>query len=259
MDMTYSVLIAEDDLQWQKLLCHALSHTPDLQVVGTASNGQDALQQIHLLLPQIILLDLVMPQMNGEEILRHIRTEMPNYHPIILVVTNFGGSTMVRNIGNLDVDSYILRPIRLNVLLDIIRSHLPSQRMTEQISTVPEEVLQELGISPCRRYYACTLQAIRLCIHNPLLTEHVSKQLYYLTAERCHSTPAAVEHAIRSCHTAARRCHTPLYQHLFEMYTTGHRGNVMFLTLLTQECLSRLHNSHHCDSNSILSRKLVLS
>lgn len=259
MDMTYSVLIAEDDLPWQKLLCHALSRTPDLRVVCTASNGQDALQQIHCLLPQIILLDLVMPQMNGEEIIRHIRTEMPNYHPLIFVITNFGSSTMVRNIGNLDVSSYILRPIRLNVLIDIIRSHLPSEQVDEQNSSIPEEILQELGISPCRRYYSCTLQAIRLCMHNPLLTEHVTKELYHLTAERCHSTPAAVEHAIRSCHLAARRCNTPLYQHLFEAYAVKHPGNTLFLTLLTQECLARAHNRHFYAQNTILSRKLVLT
>lgn len=259
MDMTYSVLIAEDDLQWQKLLCHALSRTPDLQVVCTASNGQDALKQIHCFLPQVILLDLVMPQMNGEDILRHIRTEMPHYQPVILVVTNFGSSTMVRNIGNLDVASYILRPIRMNVLIDVIRSHLPSQQMAEQTSSVPEEMLQELGISPCRRYYYYTLQAIRLCMHNPFLTERVTKELYHLTAERCHSTPAAVEHAIRSCRAAAHRSHTSLYQRLFEAHTSEHLGNVMFLTLLTQECLARIHQDHSYGQNSSLTRKLVLT
>lgn len=259
MDVPYTVLIAEDDLQWQKLLCHTLNRTSDFQVVCTASNGQDALHHIHRLHPQVILLDLVLPMFSGEAILRHIRTEMPDYLPYVFVVTNFGSSTMVRTIGNLDVAGYILRPTRLSIILDSMRSCLSTLAPVQPTSAIPEEILQELGLSPCRRYYTYTLQAIQLCMQNPLLTEHITKELYHLTAERCQSTPTAIEHAIRNCHTAACRKNTPLYQQLFPNAQEKSPGNALFLALLTRECLSRLHHNSPPTPHDITQRKLVIS
>lgn len=261
MDVPYTVLIAEDDLQWQKLLSHALDHTSDFKVICTASNGQDALHHIHRLHPQIILLDLVLPMFSGEAILRHIRSEMSDYRPHVFVVTNFGSSSMVRTIGNLDVAGYILRPTRLNTILDHIRSCLSAALPIQAMSTIPQDVLQELGLSPCRRYYMCTVQALQLCMRNPLLTEHITKELYHLAAERCQSTPSAVEHAIRNCHAAACRKNTPLYQRLFPNAGEKSPGNALFLTLLTQECLSRIPQQPPTTSYDIdiSQRKLVIS
>ena len=59
---------------------------PEFEVVGDASNGQDALRKAKLTLPDVILMDISMPHMNGLEAIGHIRKQVPNAKVIILTM-----------------------------------------------------------------------------------------------------------------------------------------------------------------------------
>ena len=67
------VLIVDDAVVVRKALTDALSRDPALEVVGTASNGRLALTKFTQLRPDIILLDIEMPEMNGLETVPEIR------------------------------------------------------------------------------------------------------------------------------------------------------------------------------------------
>lgn len=59
---------------------------PEFEVVGDASNGQDALRKAKLTLPDVILMDISMPHMNGLEAIGHIRKQVPNAKILILTM-----------------------------------------------------------------------------------------------------------------------------------------------------------------------------
>jgi len=59
---------------------------PEFEVVGDASNGQDALRKAKLTLPDVILMDISMPHMNGLEAIGHIRKQVPNAKVLILTM-----------------------------------------------------------------------------------------------------------------------------------------------------------------------------
>lgn len=69
------VLIVDDSAFMRKILSDILSDTPRIEVVGTAKNGQDALDQIRLLKPDLVTLDVEMPVMDGITALKHIVSE----------------------------------------------------------------------------------------------------------------------------------------------------------------------------------------
>lgn len=76
------ILIAEDHLIFRKGVVASLSSAPDIQIVGEADNGLDALNSIARLQPDLILMDLNMPVMGGVEAIRRIKQA----HPHVLVV-----------------------------------------------------------------------------------------------------------------------------------------------------------------------------
>jgi len=77
------VLICEDSLPVSQLLTELISSDPELQVVGVAGNGVEAIELNRKLRPDIITMDVRMPQLNGLEATRRIMAEQPT--PIVLV------------------------------------------------------------------------------------------------------------------------------------------------------------------------------
>jgi CheY-like chemotaxis protein len=71
------VMVVDDSVVIRRLVTHALEQDPMIEVVGTASNGSIGLQRIPQFSPDVITLDIEMPDMNGLEMLRRIRREYP--------------------------------------------------------------------------------------------------------------------------------------------------------------------------------------
>jgi NarL family two-component system response regulator LiaR len=81
------VFVAEDHAIVRKGICALLTLEPGIEVVGEASNGAEAVRGIESSLPDVILMDLVMPEMDGIEAIRHIMARQPDAR--ILVLTSF--------------------------------------------------------------------------------------------------------------------------------------------------------------------------
>jgi two-component system chemotaxis response regulator CheB len=78
-----SVLVVEDSPTVRAFLVHIFSRDPELRVVGTATNGAEALEAVQRLKPDVITMDMTMPRMNGFEATRQIMETMPT--PIVIV------------------------------------------------------------------------------------------------------------------------------------------------------------------------------
>ena len=78
--MAIKILIADDHALLRQGIKRVLNFEDDLEVVGEASEGQEALSRTLVLQPDILLIDLNMPGLNGIEVLRRIRktSDMPN-------------------------------------------------------------------------------------------------------------------------------------------------------------------------------------
>ena len=86
MGKKVSVLVVDDSHICRQLICEALGRDPDLEVVGTCTNGQEALDAARELRPQVITMDVEMPVMDGLTAVEHIMAEVPT--PILMLTAD---------------------------------------------------------------------------------------------------------------------------------------------------------------------------
>lgn len=96
-DKPLRVLVVDDTVIFRKTVSDILATLPDVKVVGTANNGKIAISRIASLKPDLLILDIEMPEMNGLEVLTHIQTASPDVGAIVLsTLTQKGGETTLK-------------------------------------------------------------------------------------------------------------------------------------------------------------------
>jgi two-component system, chemotaxis family, protein-glutamate methylesterase/glutaminase len=104
------VLVVDDTVVYRKTVSDILAEIPDVEVVGTANNGKIAMMKIASLKPDLITLDIEMPEMNGLDVLRAMKTEAPDVGAIVLsTLTHKGGDLTIKAL-ELGAFDYITKP-----------------------------------------------------------------------------------------------------------------------------------------------------
>src|SRR6202451_3519235 len=103
------VLVVDDSVVIRRLVTHALEEDPSLEVVGVAANGLIALQRISQLNPDVLTLDIEMPEMNGLETLRHVRREHPQLRVIMFSTLTERGVAVTLEALTLGADDYVTK------------------------------------------------------------------------------------------------------------------------------------------------------
>ena len=86
----HSVLVVDDSAFMRKVITEMIAATEAFRVVGTARNGLDALKQIHALAPDIVTLDIEMPELDGIQTLGYIMSETPR--PVVMLSAAASGT-----------------------------------------------------------------------------------------------------------------------------------------------------------------------
>ena len=120
--MAKQILIADDSDTVRRILKTFLETRDDLMVCGEAANGFEAVEKAKLLRPDLVLLDLAMPEMNGAEAASVLKKSMP--HVPIIVFTMFSeniGRSLTSAVG---VDLVLSKPDGMKALVEAIESLL---------------------------------------------------------------------------------------------------------------------------------------
>lgn len=92
----------------------------DMQLVGEASSGQEAIQLIERVQPDVVLMDLIMPDLDGAATTRSIRTSWPNIQ--VVALTSFREDELVKSALQAGAIGYLLKNVGADDLADAIRS-----------------------------------------------------------------------------------------------------------------------------------------
>jgi NarL family two-component system response regulator LiaR len=118
-DDNIRVLIVDDHAIVRKGIRALLATEPDIDVVGEAQDGREAISQVERLLPDVVLMDLVMPVMDGLQATRHIATCSPEVQ--IVVLTSFTGVDKILPAIRAGAMGYILKDSGPEELVRAIR------------------------------------------------------------------------------------------------------------------------------------------
>lgn len=110
------VLVVDDSVTIRRLVSHALGEDKDVEVVGAAANGVIALKMIPLVKPDVVTLDIEMPEMDGLETLRQIRKLYPNLIVIMFSTLSERGAAVTIDALTLGANDYVTKASNIGSL-----------------------------------------------------------------------------------------------------------------------------------------------
>ncbi len=141
MSQTIRILIVDDHTIVRKGIRALLGEIPDIEVVGEAADGQEAIVQAERLCPDVILMDLGMPRMDGIEATRQIKARQPESR--ILVMTSFATDEKVLPAIKAGARGYLLKESAPEDLVQGIRQMQRGESSLHPV--IARKVLQEIS------------------------------------------------------------------------------------------------------------------
>lgn len=113
------IIIADDQTLFRRMLEVIIQEDIDFDLIGSAANGQEALDQTLLHKPDILLLDIQMPTLSGIDVLKTIKEKLPKVKVVLL--TTFEEANNIRIAFNYEADGYLVKDMKPEVLLMAVK------------------------------------------------------------------------------------------------------------------------------------------
>ncbi|MDL2205622.1 response regulator [Eubacteriales bacterium OttesenSCG-928-N13] len=201
------VMLADDNETMLANLVHFLSQKQDIEMVATVKNGADAKEKIVLLRPDVLVLDLIMPQQDGYAVLRSMRT-LGIRDVRVIILSGLTRDGMIRSAMDLGAYYYLSKPIDLELLYQYIVeedrfSDIEELNYTHLRPKADPNVLLDImitetvGISMRNSGGRYLHTAVKLAGSMDSLNGRITKELYPAVAQLHDTDASRVERAIR--------------------------------------------------------------
>ena len=220
-----NVVIVDDNPMILNTLDEVISSEAGLSVIGRADNGKDAIDMIKDTQPDVVLLDLVMPQMDGITVVENIKKKTSMLkNPACIILSAVGGEQMTEEAFQAGANYFLMKPFDKDILVNKIRrigkrpvrpvpgkvleaplkAATPEEAamnreeyMKEHLETDITKMLHELGIPAHIKGYQYLRDAISMVVRDREMMEAVTKILYPEIAKKNYTSSSRVERAIR--------------------------------------------------------------
>ena len=219
------VLIADDNQEFSMTLATYLKNQEDMVVVGRAKDGNEAIDMIPNLMPDVVLLDVIMPHLDGIGVLENINMMRMSKRPICIMLSAVGQDKITQRAIELGAEYYVVKPFDIELLITRIRelkNYKPSSnnnnfisRETSQskiqyieiskdkvnvednLEALVTNIIHEVGVPAHIKGYQYLREAIIMVVNDIDVINQITKSLYPQIANKFDTTPSRVERAIR--------------------------------------------------------------
>jgi len=215
MSNKIQVVIADDNREFGDILSEYLSNQSDIQVVGVARDGIEAYDMIVREMPDIAILDIIMPHLDGLGVLEKMNSTQISKRPLFIILSAVGQDKITQRALALGAEYYVVKPFDMDILVSRIRqlkdvnqssilitdhtidrqqyfSHSPRNLEAEVTS-----IMHEIGVPAHIKGYQYLRDAIMMVVKDLEIINSITKQLYPAIAREYNTTPSRVERAIR--------------------------------------------------------------
>lgn len=211
------IVISDDNRDFCNILNEFLEEQEDMEVVGIAKDGMEALEFIEREQPDILILDIIMPILDGLGVLEQLSSKMLSKKPKVIVLSAVGQDSITQRAVEAGADYYVVKLFDMEILIKRIRQLVDNNAMVKETSGKSNyssmsfnkisksnnieaqitNIIHEIGVPAHIKGYIYLREAIKLVIENIDLLSAVTKELYPSIAKKFNTTSSRVERAIR--------------------------------------------------------------
>lgn len=217
-----TVLIADDNQDFSKTLANYIQEQDDMEVIGIAKDGKEAVDVITNVTPDVVLLDVIMPHLDGIGVLEKMSMINFDKKPMCIMLSAVGQDNVTQRAVSLGADYYVVKPFDIELLIKRIRdlkNFKPSQNMNslilreiksqyvdipvdgekseENLEALVTNIIHEVGVPAHIKGYQYLREAIIMVVNDIDVINQITKSLYPKIAYKFNTTPSRVERAIR--------------------------------------------------------------
>lgn len=216
MQEKIKVVIADDNVEFAEIVKDYLNQTSDIEVIGVANNGEDAIDILTKMKPDVALLDIIMPKLDGIGVLEKLNSMPQKLKTVFIIVSAIGQESVVQKTMTLGADYYMIKPFDLDLLAkrihEIMNRNVDSSKYanshqknvssyivsdSEDLETLITNVIHDVGVPAHIKGYQYIREAIALAVNDMEVINSITKLLYPTLAKKFKTTPSRVERAIR--------------------------------------------------------------
>ena len=204
MDNRATVFIADSAEEFCMSLSSALGRAEGFQVIGTASDGEQAIRMIQEKKPDILVLDLMLSKKDGITILKAISNMEKK--PVTLATSGFVTDYVASTAAGLGARYLMLKPCDVTAIVERLEEFrggenqriIPMRRPDKNsIETMVTGIIHEIGVPAHIKGYQYLREAIIIAVEDMDVINAITKVLYPQVAKTFQTTPSRVERAIR--------------------------------------------------------------
>lgn len=212
------ILIVDDDRDFAAALSMVIDSSEKFILVGCAYDGLDAIGLIELSEPDVIIMDLILPNLDGLGVLERLSQKESGKVPSVIIVSDMMSKKTVNAAMALGAEYYMQKPVNFAQLIRRIEmfcfdAEVPvaelggkvvsgamqaaRERSRDDTERTVSEIIRGMGIPANLSGYKYLRFAIVKAIYEPSIMSSVTKRLYPIIAEEFDTAPTRVERAIR--------------------------------------------------------------
>ena len=213
------VLVVDDDYDECEIIRRAFEIADDIEVCGIVNDGVAGVEMTKKLMPDVILLDIIMPNIDGLEVAKKIRELDMEKDPKIIMFTAIGNQNVINTAFGIGVDYYLKKPVNLLSLIEKVRMVHKNKAYTDMYNInksnfrVIKETINKICIPINLTGYKYIVQVVDIMLEKNNMT---FKQMYEIVAEKNNTSSQCVEVSVRNAIRRATEIQSDFYKSIFD-------------------------------------------
>lgn len=207
------VLIVDDSRRSATIVRESLESDSEVEIVGHAEDGVEAIEMIRETAPDIVFLDLIMPKMDGLLVLEKVHRGLPGIEkrPKFIILTAVTQENVMQSAFQYGASYYLLKPFEKETIVAKVQQLKPGNKSMlvhygqQKNDNIPKynlemdvtNIIHEIGVPAHIKGYQYLRDAIMMSVDNSDMLNSITKILYPSIAKQHQTTPSRVERAIR--------------------------------------------------------------